>query len=416
MKKLHSVIVVLGLAGAVGAAWWLQNRPAAELAAKATPGGAPGAAKGGAGGSGGPGGPAAVEVGKVERMRLEDDAQAVGSLRSNQGVVLRPEVSGRIVKLGFADGQRVKRGQLLVQLDDTLQQAQIKQAEAQASIARTNLQRSRELVAQNFVSQSAVDQNAAALEVAQAQVALAQAQASRMKVLAPFDSIAGLKLVNLGDYVKDGADLVNLEDLSSVWVDFRLPERFVGRIKAGQPVEIKLDAMPGRQFKAIVGALDSQLDANGRSVLVRARLSNGDGALRSGMFARARVVLSVNESALVVPEEALVPQGDKQFVIKLVPGEKGLMSQRIEARIGQRANGKVEMLAGLAEGDTVVLAGQARLMRGDSQPVRVVDISKPGGDGRPGGKPGAGASAPQGAGGAALAASGPGAPRAAVSL
>ena len=405
MKKLRSILVVLGLAGAAGAAWWLQNRPASDAGAKAVAGAAPAAAPGatagaGKGGPGGPGGPAAVEVGKVERMRLEDDALTVGTLRSNQGVVMRPEVSGRVVKLGFGDGQQVKRGQLLVQLDDSLQQAQIKQAEAQASIARTNLQRSRELLAQNFVSQSAVDQNAAALEVAQAQVSLAQAQAARMKVLAPFDSIAGIKMVNLGDYVKDGADLVNLEDLSSLWVDFRLPERFVGRIKPGQAVEISLDAMPGRQFKAVVGALDSQLDANGRSVLVRARLVKGDSALRSGMFARARLVLSVKESALVVPEEALVPQGEKQFVIKLVPSEKGLMSQRIEARIGQRANGRVEMLAGLAEGDTVVLAGQAKLMRGESQLVRVVDISKPAGAGRAGGKAGGAASA---TGGAALA-------------
>jgi membrane fusion protein, multidrug efflux system len=406
MKKLHTLIVIVGLAAAVGAAWWLQNRPAAGGMTGLAPGagasagvGSAGGAAGGAasgpggarGGPGGAGGPVTVEVGKVERMRLEDDAQAVGTLRSNQGVVLRPEVSGRIVKLGFGDGQRIKRGQLLVQLDDTLQQAQVKQAEAQASIARTNLQRSRELVAQNFVSQSAVDQNAAALEVAMAQVALAQAQASRMKLFAPFDGIAGIKLVNLGDYVKDGADIVNLDDVSSVWVDFRLPERFLSRIRTGQVVEIALDALPERQLKAIVGALDSQVDANGRAVLVRARLANADGVLRSGMFARARVVFSVRESALVVPEEALVPLGNKQYVIKLVPGKdgKGLVTQRVEARIGQRASGKVELLGGVDEGDTVVLAGQARLMRGDVLPVRVVDISRPGA-----GRPAAGASAP----------------------
>ena len=349
----------------------------------------------------------AVEAGKVTLARLEDAAQAVGTVRSNQSVMLRPEVSGRVVKLGFGDGQRVKRGQLLVQLDDTLQQAQLQQAQAQASIARTNLQRSRELVAQNFVSQSAVDQNAAALEVAMAQVALAQAQAQRMKIFAPFDSVSGIKLVNLGDYLKDGADIVNLEDVSSVWVDFRLPERFLSRTKPGQAVEITLDALPGRKLKAVVGALDSQLDANGRSVLVRARMANGDGVLRSGMFARARVVFSVRESALVVPEEALVPQGDKQFLIQLVAGEKGLVSKKLEARIGQRANGKVEVLDGLAEGDTAVLAGQARLIRADGTPVRVVDLNRPGA-GRAGGRPDAGASAPGGAasapGGAATAA------------
>jgi membrane fusion protein (multidrug efflux system) len=385
MKRRHTTLVALGLAAALGAAWWLQNRPfaagadaggpAASGPAAHTSGAGRAAAPGGPGGAAA-GGPAAVEVGKVQRTRLEDDAQAVGTLRSNQAVVLRPEVSGRIVTLGFADGQRVKRGQLLVQLDDTLQQAQVKQAEAQASIARTNLQRSRELLAQNFVSQSAVDQNAAALEVAAAQVALAQAQAGRMKVLAPFDSMAGIRQVNLGDYVKDGADLVNLEDMSSVWVDFRLPERFLDRIRVGQPVEIALDALPDRKLKAAVAALDSQLDANGRSVLVRARLANPDGVLRSGLFARARIVFAVREAALVVAEEALVPQGDKQFVVKVVAGDKGPVSQRVEARIGQRANGKVELLSGVAEGDTVVLAGQARLMRGDGLALRVVDLNR----------------------------------------
>ena len=414
MKKLHTVWVVLGLAGALGAAWWLQNRPAtAAGAGPAAAGAAPGTAARGAaagpggGAGGGPaggagagaGGPIAVEVGKVERVRLEDDAQAVGTLRANQGIVLRPEVSGRIVKLGFGDGQRVRRGQLLVQLDDTLQQAQVRQAEAQAGIARSNLQRSRELVAQNFVSQSAVDQNAANLDVALAQVALAQAQLARMKIFAPFDSLAGIRLVNEGDYLKDGADIVNLDDVSSVWVDFRLPERFLSRIKPGQPVDITLDALPGRQLKATVGALDSQLDANGRSVLVRARLANPDGVLRGGMFARTRLVFAVRESALVVPEEALVPQGSQQFIIKLLAGDKGPVSQRVEARIGQRANGKVELLAGVAEGDRVVLAGQARLMRADGQALRPVDVN-----------PAAGRAAGA-ASGAARPASGPGSAR-----
>ena len=414
MKTLHTAIVVLGLAGAVGAAWWLQNRPAVGGAAVAgkgasavAAGGPAGGSAGGSGGPAGPAGPVAVEVGRVERLRLEDDAQAVGTLVSNQGVVLRPEVSGRIVQLGFTDGQRVKRGQLLVQLDDTLQQAQWRQAQAQAGIARTNLQRNQDLAAQGFVSQSAVDQNAAALEVAMAQVALVQAQLGRMKIVAPFDGVSGIRQVNIGDYVKDGADLVNIDDISSVWVDFRLPERFLSRVKPGQAVEILLDALPGRPLKAVIGALDSQLDANGRAVRVRARLANPSGLLRSGMFARARVVFSVREAALVVPEEALVPLGDKQYIIKVVAGAGGAqLSQRIEARLGQRAKGKVELLAGVKEGDLVVLAGQSRLMRGDALPVRVVDINQPGGAARgasaPGGSGGPGGSAP----GAAAAASG----------
>ena len=334
-------------------------------------------------------------------QRLEDDSQAVGSVRARQGVVLKPEVSGRIQALSFGDGQRIRKGQLMVQLDDTLQQAQLKQAEASAAIARTNLQRSRELAAQNFVSQSAVDQNAAALEVAMAQVALAQAQLSRMKILAPFDGITGIRSVSVGDYVKDGADLVMIEDVSSLWVDFRLPERYLSRLKVNQNVEVLLDAVPDRKYKAQVDAIDAQLDANGRSVLVRARMANGDGRLRGGMFARVRAVFDVREKALIVPEEALVPLGNRQVVFKIADGPSGgKIAQRAEVKIGMRVPGKVEILGGLAAGDVIVVAGQSRLMRGENLAVRVVDLSRPRGPGGPGGpgagRPGVAASAPQG--------------------
>ena len=413
IQKLHTWIAAIGIVvlGA-GAWWWQQRAPAPNAATNAAPGGgSAGAASRGSGApaSGGPGGggPAAVEVGRVEALRIEDDAQAVGSVRAVQTVTMRPEVSGRIVKLGFVDGQRVRRGQLLAQLDDTLQRAQLQQANAQAAIARTNLQRSRELQTQNFVSQSAVDQNAAALEVADAQVALAQAQLARLVVRAPFDGVAGIRSVSLGDYVKDGADIVNLEDRSRMWVDFRLPERYIGPVKPGLPVQITLDAMPGRNLSGQVEALDAQVDANGRSLLVRARIEQPGPELKSGMFARARVVFAVRERALMVPEEALVPQGGKQYLVLAVPAAKAgasaptgkdngggpaLMSKRIEAKLGVRQAGKVEILEGLAAGDLVVTAGQARVMRGDALPLRVIDLDTPQGGGgakRAAGAPGA---------------------------
>jgi membrane fusion protein (multidrug efflux system) len=317
--------------------------------------------------------------------------------------MLRPEVSGRIRSLGFAEGQRVRLGQLLVQLDDTLQLAQVRQAEAQASIARTNLQRSRELAAQNFVSQSVVDQNGAALQVAEAQVALAQAQLQRMKLLAPFDGTAGLRAVDVGDYVKDGADIVGIEDLSSLTVQFSLPERYVDRLRAGQPVELRFDALPGREFKGRVTVVDPQVDANGRALKVQAQVSNPGTLLRPGMFARPRVVFAVREAAIVVPEEALVPVGTKQFVFKVVDaGDGKKVSQRIEARLGLRLPGKVEVLEGLKAGDSVVTAGHARLLRGDAVPLRVVDLARP--QGGAAGKPGVAASA--GAAAASPAASG----------
>lgn len=331
----------------------------------------------------------------MEIARLEDDSQAVGSLKARQGVVLKPEVSGRIQNLSFGDGQRVRKGQLLVQLDDTLPQAQLKQAEASAAIARTNLQRSRELAAQNFVSQSAVDQNAAALEVAMAQVALAQAQVGRMKITAPFDGITGIRSVSVGDYVKDGADLVVIEDLSALWVDFRLPERYLGRLKVNQSVEVQLDAFPERKLKAQIDAIDAQLDANGRSVLVRARMANADGRLRGGMFARVRAVFEVRDKRLVLPEEALVPMGQRQMVFKVVDGPSGgKIAQRAEVKVGMRVPGKVEILSGVQAEDLVVVAGQARLVRGENLPVRVVDLSRTrGAAGNPGSAAGQGVAA-----------------------
>jgi membrane fusion protein, multidrug efflux system len=429
IKKLHTWIAAIGIMVLGAGAWWWQQRaptPAAtpnaamNTAPAANSGAVPGRSPV-APGPGAPGGsgPAAVEVGKVEALRIEDDAQAVGSVRAVQTVTMRPEVSGRIVKLGFVDGQRVRRGQVLAQLDDTLQRAQLQQANAQAAIARTNLQRSRELQTQNFVSQSAVDQNAAALEVADAQVALAQAQLARLVVRAPFDGVAGIRSVSLGDYVKDGADIVNLEDRSRMWVDFRLPERYIGPVKPGLPVQITLDAMPGRALAGKVEALDAQVDANGRSLLVRARIDQPGPELKSGMFARARVVFAVRERALMVPEEALVPQGGKQFLILAVPAAKAgasapagndngggpsLVSKRIEAKLGVRQAGKVEILEGLTAGDLVVTAGQARVMRGDALPLRVIDLDKPQGGGGGGKRPAAPGGAASGAASAVRAA------------
>ena len=405
MKSLHTLVCIVGIGLAAGSAYWAQSRPGAATAAVlALPGSGNQPVqeprRGPGGTADGRGALAGVEVGKVEVMSLQDETQAVGSLHSRQGVIMRPEVGGRIAKLGFADGQRVTRGQLLVQLDDTLQRAQLLQAKAQASIARTNLQRNQELVAQNFVSQSAADQTAAALEVAEAQVAVAQAQLMRMAIVAPFDGVTGIRSVNIGDYVKDGADLVSVEDVSAMTVDFRLPESVVSRLRLNQAVDVTLDGLPGRKFKARVEAIDSQLDANGRSLLVRARLDNSSGVLRSGMFARARIVFENRPRALVVPEEALVPMGTKQYMFKVIDGANGKVSQRIEARLGLRVPGKVEILEGVAAGDIVVTAGQARLTRGDGIELRIVEVGEPesnrpasGPNARPAGAPAAGANA-----------------------
>ena len=268
--------------------------------------------------------------------------------------------------------------------DDQLPLAQVQQSRAELSIALANHNRNKELVAQNFISQRSVEESAANLEVAQAKVALAQATLERLKVKAPFDGIAGIRLVNQGDYLKDGADIVNIEDIDAVFVDFRLPERFQSKVRKGQRAQVDLDALPGRKFTAVIQAVDPLVDTNGRSVGVRACIDNRQLQLRPGMFARVTPVFGERENAIVVPEEAVVPQGQKAYVIKVVDGAEkdSKVSQRVEVRVGIRRPGKVEIVEGLGGGDTVVIAGQQRIQK-DGSALRVLDINRPRGEGGP---------------------------------
>ncbi|PKO40313.1 MAG: efflux transporter periplasmic adaptor subunit [Betaproteobacteria bacterium HGW-Betaproteobacteria-3] len=376
-RFIYTTIAAVGIGVASGGAWWYQNKRETRplqggggadvgvVSAKPAPGASgPGAA---------PVRPVSVEVARVEVTRLTDDMQAVGSLRSRQSVVVRPEVSGRITQLNFRDGVRVKKGQLLVQLDDQLQLAQVQQSEAELSIAQANHKRNQELVAQGFISQRSVDESAANLQVAQAKLALARATAARLRIVAPFDGITGIRTVNVGDYLKDGADVVNIEDMDAVFVDYRLPERFQSRIRRGQQATVELDALPGQAFSAVIQAIDPLIDANGRSVGVRGCIDNRRQLLRPGMFARINTVFSERAKALVIPEEAIVPQGTQLHVLKLRRGDGDtLTTQRVEVKVGLRRPGHIEIVEGLQAGDTVVTAGHQRIQR-DGTLVRVAN-------------------------------------------
>jgi membrane fusion protein, multidrug efflux system len=375
-KAIYTVVAAAGIAVASGVAWWYQHKPASSKP-EGTQATAPSAQ---AGASAGASRPPAVEVARVEVIRLTDDAQAVGSLRSRPSVVLRPEVSGRVTQLNFRDGDRVRRGQLLVQLDDQLPLAQMQQARAELSIAQANHKRNQDLVAQGFISQRSVDESAANLQVSQAKLELARATAARLRIVAPFDGIAGIRNISVGDYLKDGADIVNIEDMDAIFVDFRLPERFQTKVQRGQPALVDLDALPGRQYKAYIQAIDPLVDANGRSVGVRACIDNRQLQLRPGMFARITAVFGERDNARVIPEEAIVPQAGRQFVIKLVdgPDQDTKIAQRVEVKVGIRRPGRVEVTEGLQPGDMVVTAGQQRVQK-DGMPVRVLDLNRPAG-------------------------------------
>jgi membrane fusion protein, multidrug efflux system len=369
-KAIYTAVAVAGIAAASGAAWWYQHKPAGTSPEKAA---APAEGAPSAGAFRAP----AVEAGRVEVIKLTDDAQAVGSLRSRQSVVLRPEVSGRITHLNFRDGERVRRGQLLVQLDDQLPLAQVQQAQAELSIAQANHKRNQELVAQGFISQRSVDESGANLQVAQAKLALARATAARLRIVAPFDGIAGIRNISVGDYLKDGADIVNVEDMDAMFVDFRLPERFQTKVRRGQTTFVDLDALPGLRYAGVVQAIDPLVDANGRSIGIRACIDNRHLQLRPGMFARITAVFGERDNARVIPEEAIVPQAGRQFVFRLVdgPDQDTRIAKRAEVKVGIRRPGRVEITEGLQPGDLVVTAGQQRIQK-DGMPVRVVDLNR----------------------------------------
>ncbi len=301
-----------------------------------------------------------VETSKVVMDTLVNSVEAVGTLRANESVTIRPEIAGRITKINFSEGGRMEQGQLLIALDDSIYAAELKQAEAKLALGRANFNRATTLKKQGYGSDQERDQTASALQVNQAELALAKARLEKTRILAPFDGVVGLRKVSLGDYLTTGQDIVTLFDLSQLKVDFRLPEASLAEVAEGQRIEVRLDAFPGQTFRGEVYVVDPQIDLNGRSLLVSARVPNDSGKLLAGQFARVTLILSHKENALFVPETALVPRGKQQFVYQVVDG-KALWK---EVRVGKRMGTRVEILDGLAAGDEVVTAGQLKLQNG----------------------------------------------------
>lgn len=303
--------------------------------------------------------PVSVEMSKVSGQDFVDEVTAVGSFKSNESVVLRPETAGRIVSIGFKDGVNIGKGSVLVALDAAVQRAELQQAKANLALAVANQQRNDDLFAKNFISRQALDNTAAALKVQEAAVALAEAKVAKTLIKAPFNGVVGIRNISVGDYVKEGQDLINIEDISTLKVDFRLPETYLSRVRLGQQIEVSSDSVPNEIFKATVDAIDPLLDANGRAVSVRARLSNASGKLRPGLFARVKLIFGERKNVLMVPEQALVA-GNPPSLFLVVEGK----AKSIPVKIGQRRTGLVEITEGLQMGDLVVTAGQLKLREG----------------------------------------------------
>lgn len=351
----------------------------------AGPAGAPASAQAGgaarpgqAGGGRGPRGPVQVEAEPAKAMALAEEVFAVGTLRANESVMIRPETAGRVIKVGFSDGAQVRKGDLLVQLDGSVLSAQAEQTRAELALSKANHERTADLAQRNFVSQSARDQAAANLSVQEARLKLAEAQLAKTRIHAPFAGRLGLRNFSVGDFIKEGSDLVLIEDLASMKVDLKLPERYLGQLRRGLGIEVTVDAFSGRTFRAVLDAVDVQVDANGRSVVARGVIANPDSSLRSGMFAKARIVLKDKPQAVVIPEEAITPVGGELFVYRVVEGK----ARMTRVSSGLRRDGKVEILEGIAVGEVVITAGQLKIQR-DGQDVRVVNAGTGGGGNRP---------------------------------
>ncbi len=302
----------------------------------------------------------AVEAAPVEIGQIRRQIEAVGSLRSNESVIVRSEIAGRVSDILFEEGQRAKHGAPLFKLDAAIAQAQVDQQEASLVLSRLNYERAEGLLKKGAGSQRAYDEAFAKLRADEAALALAQATLDKSTLKAPFDGLLGLRKVSVGDYVNPGQDLVNIENIETLKVDFRISEIYAVQLKIGQIIRVTLDAIPGAVYEGKVYAIDPAHDPNGRAVVLRARLPNQDGRLRSGMFARVGLILEDLKQRILLPETALVPMGQDLFVFKLDEGKVKLT----KVKIGQRRAGAVEIVEGLDETAVIITEGALKLRDG----------------------------------------------------
>ena len=290
---------------------------------------------------------------------------AVGTLRADEAVMIRPEIAGRIDQIKFAEGQQVRQGSLLVTLDAGETRAQVQSSRVQAELEKQRLERADDLFRKGFSSQQSLDEQRSVHARAAAKLREDQVRLAKSEIRAPFPGVAGLRQVSEGAFVAAGTDIARLEKIDQLKLDFRVPETFLSRIKAGQGVRIAVDSHAGQEFRGAIYALEPAIDEQTRTVLVRARVANADLKLRPGMFARVQVQIAVRDKAIWIPEAAIVPKGQDSFVFQVVHGKAGL----VKVQTGARKVGEVEIVKGLAAGDVVVTDGIQKIGPGSAVTV-----------------------------------------------
>ncbi len=347
------ISVVIAVVCAAWAIYATQHRPSA---------GAPPSGAAGARGSG----PPAVTLAPVRNERVSQKLEALGNARANESVDVSSKTSNIVMAVKFRDGERVRRGQILVQLDDAQTRADVAATQATLAESESQFNRSRELLQTQALSKSSHEQLEATLKANRARLQAAQARLEDTVIRAPFAGRVGLRRVSVGTLISPGAVITTLDDTSVIKLDFSVPENFLATLREGLSVRATAPAFPGRAFAGEVASIDSRVDMNTRSVTVRALLANDDGALKPGMFLNVSLANDERDS-LVIPEEALTPEAERQYVFVVADGK----AQRREVRIGVRRPGSVEVLAGLEAGERVIVEGTQKVR--DGMVVRASD-------------------------------------------
>ncbi|MGR9116935.1 MAG: efflux RND transporter periplasmic adaptor subunit [Gammaproteobacteria bacterium] len=320
--------------------------------------------------------PAVVAVTEVKADEWQASLTAVGSLVAVSGVAVTNEIAGIVKAIHFDSGQKVKQGQLLIELDSATDQAELKGLIAEQRLAQIQFERSKKLIVGNFISKSDYDRNQALLDEASAAVMTKKTIIDKKQIRAPFTGELGIRKVDLGQYLNPGATIVTIQQLAPVFIDFQLPERHLSRLSLGQEVIVNVQAYPDKEFKGRVSAISPLMDQATRSVQIRATLSNSDRLLHPGMFAQVQILSDKIRQVLTLPDTAITynPYGDFVFVVE--SGEQGFIVQSRQVETGITRDGRVEIVKGLQHGERVVSAGQIKLRNG--MPVTIDERPAPG--------------------------------------
>jgi membrane fusion protein (multidrug efflux system) len=303
----------------------------------------------------------------VRQEPFDYEVEALGTARANEAVEITSKVTNLVTAIRFREGEQVRQGSTLVELDSIEARAELAAARAALAETESQLKRSRELFATQALSQAQLDQLGATLSANQARVTTAQSRLADTVIRAPFDGRTGLRRVSVGSLVTPGTVITTLDDTRIIKLDFSVPEAFIAVLVEGLPLTARSVAFPDREFTGKVVSIDSRVDPTSRSVIARAELPNPQGLLKPGMFLTVRLK-EKRAPALMISEQALVPEEGRQYVYVVADGR----AQKREITIGRRAPGKVEVVMGLKPGETVVVEGTQKVR--DGGPVR--DVSR----------------------------------------